>query len=57
MLKLSTLLTVFICTLKAEAGDYGKGSYIPDVACDVRLITISQQANQSRLCLLEGGAL
>ncbi len=28
MVKLRTLLTVFIFTLKAEAGDYGKGHYI-----------------------------
>ncbi len=32
MLKLRTLLTVFIFTMKAEARDYGKGRYISD-AC------------------------
>ncbi len=40
MLKLRTLLTVFIFTLKAEACDYGKGPYISDVACGVRPITM-----------------
>ncbi len=40
MLKLRTLLTVFIFTLKAEARDYGKGRYISDVACGVRPITM-----------------
>ncbi len=30
MVKLRTLLTVFIIVLKAEARDYGKGSYISD---------------------------
>ncbi len=40
MVKLRTLLTVFTFILKAEASDYGKGSYISDVACIVRPITI-----------------
>ncbi len=38
--KLRTLLTVFNFVLKAEARDYGKGSYISDAACGVRPITI-----------------
>ncbi len=40
MVKLSTLLTVFTFILKAEARDYGKGSYISDAACGVRPITM-----------------
>ncbi len=40
MVKLRTLLTVFIFTLKAEARDYGKGCYISDAACGVRPITM-----------------
>ncbi len=35
-----TLLTVFTLVLKAEAHDYGKGSYISNVACGVRPITM-----------------
>ncbi len=40
MVKLMTLLTVFTLILKAEAGDYGKGRNISDVACGVRPITM-----------------
>ncbi len=40
MIKLRMLLTVFIFTLKAEAGDYGKGCYISDAVCGVRPITM-----------------
>ncbi len=40
MVKLRTLLTVFILILKAEACDYGKGLYISDTACGVRPITM-----------------
>ncbi len=59
MLKLTTLLTVFIFTLKAEAGDYGKGRYISDARlwCSANHNALGQLANQSRLCLSEGGAL
>ncbi len=61
MVKLTTLLTVFIFTLKAEARDYGKGCYISDscLCCSASHNALSQcqLANQSRLCLSEGGAL
>ncbi len=59
MVKLTTLLTVFIFTLKAEAHDYGKGRYISDVClwCSANHNALCQLANQSRLCLLEGWAL
>ncbi len=59
MVKLRTLLTVFTLILKAEARNYGKGRYISDVACGVRPITMhcTSLANQSRLCLSEGGTL
>ncbi len=50
MVKLMTLLTVFIFTLKAEARDYGKGLHFNHNA-------LRQLANQRRLCLLEGGTL
>ncbi len=42
MVKLRILLTVFTLVLKAEARDYGKGSYISDsdAACGVRPITM-----------------
>ncbi len=59
MVKLRTLLTVFIFTLKAEARNYGKGRYISD-AClwfSANHNALGQLANQSRLCLSEGGAL
>ncbi len=39
MVKQRTLLTVFTLVLKAEARDYGKGSYICDAACGVRPIS------------------
>ncbi len=59
MVKLMTLLTVFIFTLKAEARDYGKGRYISDARlwCSGNHNALGQLANQSRLCLSEGGAL
>ncbi len=59
MVKLMTLLTVLIFTLKAEARDYGKGYYISDMClwCSANHNALGQQANQSRLCLSEGGAL
>ncbi len=59
MLKLTTLLTVFIFTLKAETRDYSKGRYISDVACgcSANHNAPCQLANQSRLCVSEGGAL
>ncbi len=59
MVKLRTLLTVFIFTLKAEAGDYGKGLYISDAClwCSANHNALGQLANQSRLRLSEGGAL
>ncbi len=40
MVKLRTLLTVFIFTLKAEARDYGKGRYISDAYLWCRPITM-----------------
>ncbi len=40
MVKLRTLLTVFILVLKADARDYGKGNYIYDAACGVQPITM-----------------
>ncbi len=56
MVKLRTLLSVFTFILKAKARDYGKGRYISDAASGVRPITMHcQLANQSRLCLSEGG--
>ncbi len=59
MVKLMTLLTVFIFTLKAEARDYGKGRYISDTYlwCSANHNALCQLANQSRLHLLEEGAL
>ncbi len=59
MVKLRTLLTVFIFTLKAEASDYCKGRYISDAClwCSANHNALGQLANQSRLCLSEGGAL
>ncbi len=45
--------------LKAEARDYGKGAYISDacLCCSANHNALGQMANQSRLHLLEGGAL
>ncbi len=45
--------------LKAEACDYGKGRYISDAClwCSANHNALGQLANQSRLHLLEGGAL
>ncbi len=40
MVKITTLLTVFIFTLKAEARDYGKGVTFPMRACGVRPVTM-----------------
>ncbi len=59
MVKLRTLLTVFTFVLKAEARDYGKGCYISDLWlwCSPNYNALCQLANQSRLCLSEGGAL
>ncbi len=61
MVKLRTLVTVFIFTLKAEAEahDYSKGSYISDLClwCSANHNALGQLANQSRLCLSEGGTL
>ncbi len=41
MVKLRTLLTVFILVLKAEARDYGKGCCISDAACGAWPITMN----------------
>ncbi len=59
MVKLRTLLTVFIFTLKVEARDYGKGRYISDMClrCSANHTALGQLTNQSRLCLSEEGAL
>ncbi len=59
MVKLTTLLTVFIFTLKDEARDYGKGRYISNAClwCSANHSALCQLANQSRLRLSEGGAL
>ncbi len=45
--------------LKAEASDYGQGRYISDTClwCSANHNALGQLANQSRLCLSEGGAL
>ncbi len=45
--------------LKAEACDYGKGSYISDSClwCSANHNALGQLANQSRMYLSEGGAL
>ncbi len=54
MLKLRTLLTVFIFTLKAEARNNGKGCYISDEClwCSANHNALCQLANQSRLRLV-----
>ncbi len=59
MVKLRTLLTVFTFILKAEARNYGKGRYISDsfLWCLGNHNALGQLANQSRLCLSEGGTL
>ncbi len=57
MVKLTTLLTVFIFTLKAEAHDYGKERYHTFLWCSANHNALGHFANQSRLCLSEGGAL
>ncbi len=45
--------------LKAEAHDYAKGRYISDAClwCSANQNALGLLANQSRLHLLEGGAL
>ncbi len=57
MVKLRTLLTVLTFILKAKARDYGKGRYISDSClwCSANHNALRQLANQSRLCLSEGG--
>ncbi len=59
MVKLRTCLTVFTFILKAKARDYGKGHYISDSClwCSANHNAMCQLANQSRLCLSEGGTL
>ncbi len=59
MVKLRTLLTVFTFILKPKACDYGKGHYISDscLRCPANHNALCQLANQSRLCLSEGGTL
>ncbi len=59
MVKLRTLLTVFTFILKDEARDYRKGRYIFDEClwCSANHNALRQLANQSRLCLSEGGTL
>ncbi len=59
MVKLRTLLTVFTFILKAEACDFGKGHHISEAGlwCLANHNALGQLANQSRLCLSEGGAL
>ncbi len=58
MVKLRTLLTVFTFILKAKAGDYGKGRYSSVCLwCSANHNALCQLANQSRLCLSEGGTL
>ncbi len=58
-LEMMVKLNVFILILKAEARDYGKGLYISEACfwCSANHNTLGQLANQSRLCLSEGGAL
>ncbi len=59
MVKLRTLLTVFTFILKAKAHDYGKARNISNLSlwCSANLNALGQLANQSRLCLSEGGTL
>ncbi len=57
MVKLRTLLTVFTIILKAKARDYGKGTFSDaHLWCSANYNALCQLANQSRLCLSEGGA-
>ncbi len=50
LVKLITLLTVFIFTLKAEAHDYGKGRYISDACLWFSdKLTITGQSEQTVL--------
>ncbi len=57
-LELTTLLPVFTFILKAEARDYCKVRYISEerLWCSSNHNALGQLANQSRLCLSEGGA-
>ncbi len=59
MVKLRTLLTVFIFILKAKACDYGEGRYISNEClwCSANHNALGQLAYQSRLRLSEGGTL
>ncbi len=54
MVKLRTVLTVFTLVLKAEARNCGKGRYISDVACGVRLSQCSLSVGQSEQTVLVG---
>ncbi len=54
MVKLRTLLTVFTLVLKAEARNYGKGSYISNAACGVRPNTMHWSVGQSEQTVLVG---
>ncbi len=54
MLKLRTLLTVFIFTLKVEARDYGKGRYISDVVVVFAQSQCTVSVGQSEQTVLVG---
>ncbi len=56
MVKLRTLLTVFIFTLKAEACDYGKGRYISDTLVVFGQSQCSGSVGQSEQTVLCGRA-
>ncbi len=56
MVKLRTLLTVFIFTLKAEACDYGKGRYISDALVVFGQSQCSGSVGQSEQTVLCGRA-
>ncbi len=54
----SVPVSVFTFILKFEARDYGKGCYISECLwCSANHNALCQLANQSRLCLSEGGTL
>ncbi len=61
MVKRRTLLAVFTLILKANARDYGKGRLVATFRrglwCLANYNALGQLANQSRLCLSEGGTL
>ncbi len=57
MVKLRTLLTAFTFILQAEAHDYAKRHFRLMLVVFVNHNALGQLANQSRLCLSEGGAL